>query len=126
MGFPANFEVKNLSRPCDKGRMIDGDWIKARLTGRRGEKARLSEALGVRDADVSKILNGTRKVQASEIPALLAFFGEPAINDEDAEFLALLHQASPERRAEAKAFLRVALALEAGEAAPASRPIDDE
>jgi hypothetical protein len=54
--------------------LIDKDWIEARLTGKRGEKSRLAAAMGI-DADkMSKILAGERRVQAHEIPAILAFF----------------------------------------------------
>jgi hypothetical protein len=57
---------------------IDKDWIEARLTGQRGEKARLAEAIGI-DADkMSRILAGERRVQAHEIPAIVAFFERQA------------------------------------------------
>ena len=55
---------------------INGSWISARLTGRRGEKSRLAEAMGIPLNNLSKILSGDRKVQAEEIPAILRFFSE--------------------------------------------------
>lgn len=53
---------------------IDRDWIAARLTHKRGEKTRLAAALGVPKEMISRILSGERKVQASEIPAIMSFF----------------------------------------------------
>ena len=62
------------------GRMdvINGDWISARLPDKRdsrGERARLARHMDWDSAKLSKVLNGTRKVQAEEIPKLLSFFG---------------------------------------------------
>ena len=54
--------------------VIDGKWIKARLSGQRGEQARLAEAMGIDNDKISKILKGLRKVQPEEIPAVIAFF----------------------------------------------------
>lgn len=53
---------------------INASWISARLTGKRGEKSRLAEAMGIPLANLSKILSGDRKVQAEEIPSILRFF----------------------------------------------------
>lgn len=55
--------------------VIDSEWIRARLTGERGEKAALARHLGVTSDIVTKILKGERKVQASEVPLLVTFFG---------------------------------------------------
>ena len=55
--------------------MIDSDWIKARLDGTHGEKARLADAIGISRDKMSKVLNGTRDVQPDEIPKVLRFFG---------------------------------------------------
>jgi len=57
---------------------IDREWILARLTKTRGEKTRMAQALGVPKEVISRILKGERKVQASEIPALIKFFGVAA------------------------------------------------
>lgn len=54
--------------------VIDGKWIKARLKGYHGEKKALADAMGLHHSMVAKILNGTRAVQAHEIPKVLAFF----------------------------------------------------
>lgn len=54
--------------------VIDGNWIKDRLTGVRGEKARLSEAMGITPQKLSHILAGGRDVQPEEVPKVLAFF----------------------------------------------------
>jgi hypothetical protein len=53
---------------------IDAKWIKARLPPERGARAALAEAMNLGPDKITKILNGTRKVQAREIPAVLAFF----------------------------------------------------
>ncbi|MGZ9812621.1 helix-turn-helix domain-containing protein [Pseudoroseicyclus sp. H15] len=56
--------------------VIDGAWLKRRLRdGSRGEKARLAEAMGISTQQLSKVLAGTRAVQAEEIPAVLSYFG---------------------------------------------------
>jgi phage repressor protein C with HTH and peptisase S24 domain len=53
---------------------VDADWIKARLTGRHGEQAELAEVIGITPDKLTKILSGTRRVQASEVPRVIAFF----------------------------------------------------
>lgn len=58
--------------------IIDGNWIKERLSAARGSRAALAEATGLRPDQISKIIKGERKVQAREIPRILAFFGETA------------------------------------------------
>lgn len=55
--------------------VIDGTWIKKRLTDRHGEKAELARAIGISPAKVSLILSGERRVQPEEIPRVLAYFG---------------------------------------------------
>ena len=72
--------------------VVDKDWIAARLTGRRGEVADLARAMGVSLDKASKTIKGERKVQASEIPSLLSFFGmnAPADPSEDAVVSAVL------------------------------------
>lgn len=55
---------------------VDAKWIAARLSGERGEKARLARAMGIKPDVLSKIMSGTRQIQANEIPAVLAFFHE--------------------------------------------------
>lgn len=54
--------------------MIDGKWIKARLKGYHGEKKALADAMGLHHSMVAKILSGKRRVLATEIPKVLAFF----------------------------------------------------
>lgn len=55
---------------------IDANWIKKRLTGKRGEQTRLAEHLGISTDKLSKTLGGERRVQPEEIPRLLDFFNE--------------------------------------------------
>lgn len=58
---------------------IDAEWISERMPRRRGAKSALAAAMGVRPEIVTRILNGSRKVQPDEIPAILDFFGvDPA------------------------------------------------
>lgn len=86
--------------------VIDGSWIAARLSGARGEQARLAEAIGISTDKLNKVLAGTRNVQASEIPKVLAFFADrqhpggslasdldaldPALHDEVRRYIAYL------------------------------------
>ncbi|WP_172332717.1 hypothetical protein [Mangrovicoccus sp. HB161399] len=53
---------------------IDGQWIKERLTGKRGEQAQLARHLGISNDKLSKTLRGERRVQESELPLLLEWF----------------------------------------------------
>ncbi len=76
---------------------IDSDWIRSRLSGRRGEQAELAIAMGIDNDKMSKILAGKRNVKASEIPAILAFFGEAA-PDVDPEMAAVWKKLRPEER----------------------------
>ena len=55
--------------------IIDGKWIKDRLTGQRGEKAELARHMGVGSDIITKILSGDRRVQPEEIPKVASFFG---------------------------------------------------
>jgi hypothetical protein len=82
-----------VSHSCDLRKVypmdvIDGKWIAARLTGRRGEKADLARHIGVGPDIVAKILSGDRKVQPAEAPRVVSFFGDerPTLSGEaDAE-----------------------------------------
>lgn len=91
----------------NRNMMIDGEWIRTRLTGKRGEKARLAEALGVTADVVSKILNGARQVSAEEADKLRAYFGEAAVTPDEAALLAAFRAASEDRRRLAVEFLRL-------------------
>lgn len=53
---------------------VNAEWIKAHLTGRHGEQAELAEFVGITPDKLTKILAGTRRVQASEVPRVVAFF----------------------------------------------------
>lgn len=54
---------------------IDGEWIKARLRGYRGEKAELAEAAHLKPKQVSEILAGQRGVRQDEAARIMRFFG---------------------------------------------------
>lgn len=79
---------------------INASWISARLTGKRGEKSRLAEAMGIPLGNLSKILAGERKVQAEEIPGVVRFFSDPTDQSMDAAlrsaFAALPDEKKPE------------------------------
>ncbi|MFN4201861.1 MAG: helix-turn-helix transcriptional regulator [Tabrizicola sp.] len=65
---------------------VNAEWIKARLTGRRGEQAELADFVGITPDKLTKILAGARRVQASEVPRVVAFFQRrPAIEKEDGD-----------------------------------------
>lgn len=75
--------------------VIDGAWIRARLTGVRGEKARLAACMGIRAEQLSKVLADKRDVQPEEVPSVLAFFdAAPAEPSSSPELLALLADVS--------------------------------
>ncbi|WP_103171568.1 hypothetical protein [Paracoccus sp. SY] len=65
--------------------IIDAQWIAERLTGKRGEKSALAQAMGVTPAEVSKILKGGRRVQPEEMAAVKAFFDGPDVPSRPAE-----------------------------------------
>ena len=66
---------------------ITAEWLRERLDGDRGRKTELADALGIGSDKVSKMIAGTRKPQAEEIPKILAFFGKtnPGVDPELAE-----------------------------------------
>ncbi|WP_299933388.1 hypothetical protein [uncultured Pelagimonas sp.] len=76
---------------------ITPEWLKARLGTDRGQKAALAEALGLSNDKVSKMLGGTRKPQAQEIPTILAFFGETTATT-DPELQAVWQKLTPSER----------------------------
>lgn len=71
---------------CDFGKflnmdVVDGKWIKARLTGVRGEQVRLAECMGINPDKLSKVLSGARQVQPQELPGVYAYFNETLPDD---------------------------------------------
>lgn len=82
--------------------IVDTKWLLARMSGKRGEKARLAEALGIGPDQVAKILTGVRRVQPEEVPRLLAFYNEerPTLTEDEVRLLRLF-RAAPESRQEA-------------------------
>lgn len=87
--------------------VVDRHWLQARLTGKRGELARIAEALGIKAPEVSKILSGVRRIQPEEIPKLLRHFGEDSvvITPEERRLLELYRDATEARREAAEAVL---------------------
>jgi plasmid maintenance system antidote protein VapI len=79
---------------------VDKDYIVARLSGKRGEQARLAEAMGIDNDKMSRILAGKRRVQPEEIPRVIQFFDDDQ-EPTDPDFVALRnlwHQLTPEVR----------------------------
>ena len=56
--------------------VIGAEWLRCRIGQDRGKPAALAKALGIGADKVSKMLAGTRKPQAEEIPTIIAFFNE--------------------------------------------------
>lgn len=80
---------------------IDQDWLQRHLGSDRGVKARLAQETGISADKISKILNGTRQVQASEVPLIFKFFYPNAVaslSDDDQQLLELWRQLSPAER----------------------------
>lgn len=86
---------------------VDRDWLEKRLTGKRGELARIAEALRIKPDQVSKIISGDRRIQPEEIPKLLKFFGEDmlVLTPEEQRLLDLYRNAAAARREAAEALL---------------------
>lgn len=100
---------------------IDAAWIKTKLTGARGEKARLAEHLGVPLNVVSKILAGIRKLTPAEADAVKAFFGDPPLTEGEQDLIRLFRAATAERRELVRQFLGLAVpqgSPTAGQAVP--------
>ena len=87
--------------------IVDAEWLKARMSGKRGEKARLAEALCIGPDQVAKILNGVRRVQPEEVPRLLAFFNEERqfLSEDEIRLLRLFREATESRQEAAVALL---------------------
>jgi DNA-binding transcriptional regulator YdaS (Cro superfamily) len=77
--------------------MITTEWLNERLANDRGKRAALAVALGIGPDKVSKMLSGTRKPQANEVPTILAFFGESA-DGVDPELAEVWSQLEPSER----------------------------
>ncbi len=63
--------------------VINGAWIKSRLSGVRGEQAKLARFLGISTDKLSKTLAGGREVQSEEVPKLLEFFNARIVSDDE-------------------------------------------
>lgn len=92
---------------------IDAKWIKSRMTGARGETARMAEALGIKPDQASKIISGTRRLQPHEVPLVARFFGEEAvvISQTEKRFLELFRNAPDGRAQQVEALLAAAVQL---------------
>lgn len=55
--------------------IVDGDWIKSQFDNGNGTRLGLAEALGCGRDVISKILSGTRKIKAAELPLIEGYFG---------------------------------------------------
>lgn len=70
MAFRCLFrKLRAMSEPVDRA------FILRRLDPEdRGQKAALARAMGIGADKLSKVLSGARRIQASEVPAIVAFF----------------------------------------------------
>jgi len=71
--------------------VIDGSWIKARLSARHGSQKALADAIGMPPDQLTKIMKGGRQVKAHEIPKILAYFNEnqqPGLREPPAAYTA--------------------------------------
>lgn len=76
-----DFAISAITPPME---VIDGKWIKSRLSGKRGEQTRLAKYLNISTDKLTKTLAGNRNVQPSEVPLLLEFFNENVpLNQDD-------------------------------------------
>ena len=107
--YPATIAIIQGRNMSDNIAMetVDTKWLLARMSGRRGEKARLAEALGIKPDQVAKILNGVRRVQPDEIPRLMAFFNEErqTLSEDEIRLLRLFREATESRQEAAVALL---------------------
>lgn len=55
--------------------IVDPNWIKDQFENGNGTRLGLAEALGCGRDVVSKILSGTRKIKAAELPVIERYFG---------------------------------------------------
>ena len=118
--YHAKIAINLTGQLWDKSGMekIDGEWIKTRLSGQRGEKKRLADAIGIDTTMLSKVLSGLRRLSASETEAVLMFFGEAAqLTPKAAGILARVRKLSPEGQDRASALVDALLATEAAEKA---------
>jgi len=54
--------------------VIDGNWLRARLTGAHGEQRKLADAVGIGQDKITKILTGVRTIRPTEAPKFIAYF----------------------------------------------------
>lgn len=77
--------------------LIDADWIKGQMSGKRGEQTALAKAMGIDKDKMSKILKGRRQVQLKEMEGALRFFGFSEVVI-DQEFRAIWTQLDEDKR----------------------------
>jgi transcriptional regulator with XRE-family HTH domain len=89
--------------------VIDGNWIKARLSGRRGEQSELARFVGINPDQLTKVLAGRRNVQPAEAPRVVAFFAKRKMSAPPTDIAARLEALIAEKGTNPRA-----LALSAG------------
>lgn len=85
--------------------VINAEWIRKRLGNERGKQARLAEAMGIDNDKMSRILAGKRKVQAKEVPGVLAFFAAEQEASPEQALLQKIQELSDERRDALESYL---------------------
>ncbi|MBZ4023271.1 hypothetical protein CKO11_12460 [Rhodobacter sp. TJ_12] len=103
--------------------VIDGNWIKQRLTGRRGEKTELAQALGISLEKVTKTLSGSRRVQPEEIPKVIDFFRSRGARSKSDTIVEIYERLPPKLQEQAEEFLQF---LEAKVESPEEHPVDPQ
>lgn len=83
---------------------IGGEWIRARLTGKHGEKVKLAVAIGIDTQKLSKVLAGERRLTVVEAERAKAYFGD-APSPEEQALIDALRAVPKERLAEALRYL---------------------
>lgn len=78
------------------------EWLKNEMKNRGIPAKDIAQAIGLDDAQMSRALNGGRKLSATEADNIRRYLGyllpEDAETEEDARLLRILMQMSPERK----------------------------
>lgn len=91
-------QYRSLAKFATMGSMsvvVDGSWIKSRLTGARGEKAAVAKAMGISPQKLTHTLSGARNVQPAELPGLLRYFGETIGAEDRAPLISVVEEYLP-------------------------------
>ncbi|MEM7191299.1 MAG: S24 family peptidase [Pseudomonadota bacterium] len=73
--------IKAISPDCEirnklPVQAITKEWLREKVSQKRGLQAELARHLGIAPEKISKVLSGDRRLTAEELPRVLEFFGE--------------------------------------------------